>query len=84
MSQQSRTQLALGFAIFFICEIFVLGLIPNEHSSQQTDSGIGTFSLNVIYNIEGMRWWSTLIFAPFVAFVAIFIAGLIPTVNMGE
>lgn len=87
MSQQTRTQLAVGFFILFTCEIFILGLMPsniiNPHTTVE-QTGDMSFMGNVINNIEGLGWWNTLIFAPFVAFAVIFIVGLIPTVNVGE
>jgi hypothetical protein len=80
----------MGFIILFICEIFILGLIPEGTFSTYTNTQeISTpvthsYFLTVIYNIQDLGWWNTLIFTPFLAFLVIFIIGLFPTVNLGD
>lgn len=86
MAQQTRTQLAVGWGILFIAEIFILGLIPNSvitGGTYSSQSNIPYFT-NLWFNISALSWWNTLIIAPFLIFAAIFAIGIIPTVNMGD
>lgn len=84
MSQQSRTQLIIGFIIFFLCINTMLALIPNpQYELRNKDMGHNVV-YNYAYNIAGLGWWNTLIIIPFLAFIGYMIWGSFPGVNIGE